>query len=85
MELDLFDLAHQNVTLLLFLVIGIGYLIGNFKVGGISAGNTTGVLLAGMLFGHFGFPDVSAVKVIYNVQIQCNKFFLNVSTSTKFN
>ena len=83
MELDLVDLAHKNVTLLLFLVIGIGYLIGNFKVGGISAGNTTGVLLAGMLFGHFGFPDVSGAATfgfslfIFSVGLQAGPRFFS--------
>ena len=83
MELDLFDLAHKNVTLLLFLVIGIGYLIGNLKIGGISAGNTTGVLLAGMLFGHFGFPDVSGAATfgfslfIFSVGLQAGPRFFS--------
>lgn len=83
MELDLFDLAHKNVTLLLFLVIGVGYLIGNLKIGGISAGNTTGVLLAGMLFGHFGFPDVSGAATfgfslfIFSVGLQAGPRFFS--------
>ena len=83
MELDLFDLAHQNLTMLLFLVIGIGYFIGNFKVCGISAGNTTGVLLAGMLFGHFGFPDVSGAAsfgfslFIFSVGLQAGPRFFS--------
>ena len=83
MELDLVDLAHKNLTLLLFLVIGIGYLIGNFKIGGISAGNTTGVLLAGMLFGHFGFPDVPGAATfgfslfIFSVGLQAGPRFFS--------
>ena len=83
MELDLFDLAHKNVTLLLFLVIGIGYLIGNLKIGGISVGNTTGVLLAGMLFGHFGFPDVPGAATfgfslfIFSVGLQAGPRFFS--------
>ena len=83
MELDLFDLAHKNVTLLLFLVIGIGYLIGNLKIGGISAGNTTGVLLAGMLFGHFGFPDIPGAATfgfslfIFSVGLQAGPRFFS--------
>jgi putative transport protein len=83
MELDLFELAQQNLIMLLFLVIGIGYLIGNIKIGGISAGNTTGVLLAGMLFGHFGFPDISGVAsfgfalFIFSVGLQAGPRFFS--------
>lgn len=83
MELDLFELAHQNITLLLFLVIGIGYLIGNIKLGDIAVGNTTGVLLAGMLFGHFGFPDVEGAATfgfslfIFSVGLQAGPRFFS--------
>ena len=83
MELDLFEIAQQNLTMLLFLVIGIGYLIGNIKIGGISAGNTTGVLLAGMLFGHFGFPDLSGAAsfgfalFIFSVGLQAGPRFFS--------
>ena len=83
MELDLFELAQQNLTMLLFLVIGIGYLIGNIKIAGISAGNTTGVLLAGMLFGHFGFPDISGAAsfgfalFIFSVGLQAGPRFFS--------
>ena len=41
--------------LLLFLVLGFGYLIGNITVFGINLGAVGGVLLAGLVFGHFGF------------------------------
>lgn len=47
-------LAGQPI-LLLFLVLGLGYLIGNIKAFGIILGAVGGVLLAGLLFGHFGF------------------------------
>jgi putative transport protein len=83
MELDLFEIAQQNLTMLLFLVIAIGYLIGNIKIGGISAGNTTGVLLAGMLFGHFGFPDLSEAAsfgfalFIFSVGLQAGPRFFS--------
>jgi len=83
MELDLFELAQQNQVLLLFLVIGIGYLVGNLRLGGISLGNTTGVLLAGMLFGHFGFPDVEGSAAfgfalfIFSVGLQAGPRFFS--------
>jgi putative transport protein len=54
MEIDILDLMSKNRTLLTFAVIGIGYLIGGLKVGGIQVGATTGVLLAGLFMGHLG-------------------------------
>lgn len=57
MELDLFQIAKQNGTMLLFLIIGVGYMLGNIRIGSISVGHVTGVLLAGMLFGHFGVSE----------------------------
>ena len=49
MELDLFDLAQQNLTLLLFLVIGIGYLIGNIKTfGQLEITNRFGCFIPGI-------------------------------------
>lgn len=57
MELDLVEIAKQNGTMLLFLIIGIGYMLGNIRIGSISVGHVTGVLLAGMLFGHIGVAE----------------------------
>jgi putative transport protein len=44
------SLAAQP-ALALFLILGIGYLIGNIKLFGFQLGPTTGVLLVGLLFG----------------------------------
>jgi len=57
MELDLSKLLSENVIMLFFLVVGIGYIIGKRKIGSIEIGSTTGVLLAGLFLGHFGFRD----------------------------
>lgn len=53
MEIDLYGLLSDNQLLLLFVVIGLGYLLGNIRIGEISIGPTTGVLLAGLVFGHY--------------------------------
>ena len=42
-------------VLVFFLVLSVGYLIGRIKVYGISLGAVGGVLLAGLVFGHYGF------------------------------
>jgi len=46
MELDLLQVARENPTQLLFLVVGVGSLIGNLRIGQIEVGAITGVLLA---------------------------------------
>lgn len=47
--------------LTLFLVIGIGYLIGAVKLGGFSLGPVTGSLFAGILVGQFAHVPVSGM------------------------
>lgn len=48
-------LVLATVGLLIFTVIGLGYLVGNIRIAGIEAGPVIGVPLVGLLFGHFGF------------------------------
>ena len=52
MEIDLYKLMSSNGALLLFIALGVGYLIGNIKIGSIEIGSTTGVLLSGLFLGH---------------------------------
>ncbi|TDJ28448.1 MAG: hypothetical protein E2O59_06035 [Gammaproteobacteria bacterium] len=51
----MYDFLQEQPILLLFLVLGVGHVIGGIKVFGISLGAVGGVLLAGLVFGHFGF------------------------------
>ena len=39
----------------LFLIIGIGYLIGKLGAGGVKLGSSIGVLFVALYFGHMGF------------------------------
>jgi membrane-bound ClpP family serine protease len=55
MTIDIFQLLADNALLLLFTVIGVGYLLGNIRIVGIELGPVVGVLLVGLLFGHLGF------------------------------
>ncbi len=57
MEIDLHRLLLENPLLLAFVVIGLGYLVGRLRIGGVDVGVTAGVLLVGLLLGHLGFPD----------------------------
>lgn len=54
MEIDLYQVIKDNGLILLFLVIGCGYLIGNIKFFSVPVGPTIGVLLVGLFFGHHG-------------------------------
>lgn len=49
------NLLQQQPVLVFFLVLGLGYFIGGIRVFGINLGSVGGVLIAGLLFGHFGF------------------------------
>lgn len=51
MEIDVVELLRENPLLLIFTVLGIGYLVGNIRVLGNALGPTIGVLLIGLLFG----------------------------------
>ena len=52
---SLYDFLLEQPILVFFLVLSLGYLIGNIRVLGVSLGSVGGVLLAGLVFGHFGF------------------------------
>ena len=51
----LLELLRTNGIAALFVVLGSGFLIGRIGVRGFSLGPVAGVLLAGLVFGHFGF------------------------------
>ena len=58
----LFELFSTNPVLLLFLVLGIGFLIGGIRFGSFQLGSVVGVLLAGLLMGHLGFEKNPAIQ-----------------------
>jgi putative transport protein len=51
----------MNALMTLFSIAVLGYLVGSFKVAGLQLG-TSGVLLVGLVFGHFGFELPSLVR-----------------------
>ncbi len=55
---------HNQPVLVFFLVLSLGYLIGRLEFWGISLGAAGGVLLAGLLFGHFGFSMYPAIQTL---------------------
>ena len=52
-------LRDQPIALL-FVILALGYLIGKTKIRGFEFGPVTGVLFAGLVFGHFGFEFIPA-------------------------
>jgi putative transport protein len=83
MEIQVYDLLRDNGLLLLFLVIGLGYLLGNIRIAGTEVGPTIGVLLAGLMFGHYGLTIDPAVGsfgfalFIFSVGIQAGPSFFS--------
>jgi putative transport protein len=55
---------HDHLDLAFFLVLGVGYLIGNIRLGTITLGSVAGVLFAGLIFGYFGFKISSSAQMV---------------------
>ena len=51
----LISMLHTQPVLTLFLIIGMGYLIGGIRIGSFSLGPVAGVLFAGLFLGHYEF------------------------------
>ena len=61
---ELFTFMQDQPVLVFFLVLSLGYLLGRIEIGGISLGPAGGVLLAGLLFGHYGFTMYPAMQTM---------------------
>ncbi len=81
---QLHEFMVEHPVGLLFLVIGIGYLIGRIRFRGFDLGSVTGVLFIGLVFGHFGYvmdPTVQSmgfVLFIFSVGLQAGPRFFSV-------
>lgn len=75
---------HAQPVLTLFLILGIGYLLGNIRIGSFSLGPVAGVLFAGLFLGHFGFrmdpgaQSVGFALFIFSVGFQAGPKFFDV-------
>lgn len=71
-------------VLTLFLILGVGYLIGNISIRGFSLGPVAGVLFAGLFLGHFDFSmsagaqSVGFSLFIFSVGYQAGPRFFDV-------
>ena len=84
MEIDVYALFKSTPGLVVFVVIGLGYFLGKLNIRGFELGPTGGVLLIGLLFGHFGFEGIPLLGTIgftifiYSVGFQAGPRFFNV-------
>jgi len=67
---------RSNPVGLVFLVMGLGYLVGRTSIRGFELGSVSGVLFVGLIFGHFGYvpnattQSVGFVLFIFSVGVQ---------------
>ena len=68
----------------MFVCIALGYWLGNLSIGKLQLGAGGGVLLVGIVFGHYGFQadpvvgTVGFILFIYSVGLQAGPLFLSV-------
>ncbi len=80
----LLDTLHDQPVLTLFLILGMGYLIGGIRLGSFSLGPVAGVLFAGLFLGHFDFRMSAGAQAmgfalfIFSVGYQAGPRFFDV-------
>ena len=78
------EFLHGNAVGMLFLVLGLGYLVGKTSIRGFNLGSISGVLFVGLVFGHYGYslnPTVQSlgfVLFIFSVGLQAGPSFFHV-------
>ena len=53
---------HQDMVF--FLVLGLGYIVGNLRIGSFSMGSVAGILFVGLVFGYYGFRISSSSQMV---------------------
>jgi putative transport protein len=80
----LLETLHAQPVLTLFLILGMGYLIGGIRIGSFSLGPVAGVLFAGLFLGNFDFrmsagaQSVGFALFIFSVGYQAGPRFFDV-------
>jgi putative transport protein len=83
MELDVVGLLKEHPEIMLFIIIGVGYLVGKTGAWGIQLGSSIGVLFIALVFGHYRFelsPIVGTlgfIFFIYSVGVQAGPHFFS--------
>ena len=81
MEIAILSFIQSHPVVNLFLILGAGVVVGKIKIGNIDIGAVTGVLLIGLVAGHFGFPvpmaalNIGFILFIYCVGVQAGPRF----------
>jgi len=71
-------------VIVLFVLLGVGYLLGRIKVAGLAFGPVAGTLLIALVFGHFGFRMAAGAQTvgfalyIFSVGYQAGPRFVEV-------
>lgn len=84
MAINIVDLLKEHPELVLFILIALAYLIGNIRIGSLELGAPPGMLIAGLIFGHFGFNVFEGIEIVglffflYAVAFQAGPAFFNV-------
>ena len=78
------EVLRTQPVLTLFLILGMGYVIGNIRIGSFSFGPVSGVLFAGLFLGYFDFrmtagaQSVGFALFIFSVGYQAGPRFFDV-------
>lgn len=84
MNIDVYSLLVHNDILLLFVVLAIGLAIGKIRIGGFQFGNSIGVLVTALSFGHAGFTfspealNIGFMLFIFCVGIEAGPNFFGI-------
>ncbi|AMG31663.1 transporter [Grimontia hollisae] len=84
MNIDVYNLLVNNDILLLFVVLAIGLAIGKVKIGSFQCGNSIGVLITALSFGHAGFAfspealNIGFMLFIFCVGIEAGPNFFGI-------
>lgn len=82
--MDFIAYLHTHQIVLLFLIISVGYLLGQIKIWGFSLGSTA-ILFAAMFFGHHGFTlshdflVLGLILFIYAIGLNAGPAIFNIS------
>lgn len=83
MEVDFYQILSDSPLVLIFMVLGLGLLVGRIRIAGMELGSTIGVLLVGLFFGHFGLQINEMVGTfgfalfIFSVGLQAGPSFFS--------
>jgi putative transport protein len=75
-------LLALSPVLVLFLILGLGLLLGRVRIAGVQLGSVTGVLVVGLLIGHLGYEiprashSIGFIMFIYCVGFQAGPQFI---------